>query len=198
MNGFDKDLRRFYEGISLSSEKLAELKQVQQPVKETARVRTAWMASRWGYAAMTAMLLITALSVLTSYTIYQRYTVSDVLSEIALNHSKPYKADAVVNAYPALRASLSKVDFALSIPSAIQQRFDLAAARYCSLSTQKAVHFKIKDKESGAGYSLFVAPVDDKLRRVPGQASLLKASVEGQRYWANQSLFYALIPNEPI
>jgi len=174
------------------------LRKIAKPIEKKPRVGVAWMTSRWGYAAMASMLLITAFSVLTSYNLYRHYTVSDVLSEIALNHSKPYKADAVMSEYPALNATLSKVDFKLNIPSGIQQRFDLAAARYCSLSKQMAVHFKLKDKESGTGYSLFVAPLDDSLRRVPQQASLLETSVEGQRYWTNQSLFYALIPNESI
>lgn len=112
------------------------------------------------------------------------------LREVAMNHTTRLEPEFLGGSLAKLDNSMHQLPFTLVLPKSMAGEYELAGARYCSLSGVLAAHVKLQDKQSGQSMSLFVTSNAAELEDIqPQQQSIDGVEVD---LWREGGLFYAL------
>lgn len=117
-----------------------------------------------------------------------------VLQEASLNHLSKLELEFNTDQLATLAASMSKLDFTLSLPHSLAARVnsgvELLGGRYCTIAGQLAAHVKFKSSD-GELLSLFMTADDASLATIGDTSQRLNKRVEIST-WREESMVYVL------
>jgi hypothetical protein len=162
MNPIDDAIRVHYQAQALSPERLAEIQARARRKRRNARM------PGWRGVAMVAAAVLLILPWL-----YLQQGPHDltgqVFAEIAMNHGKRLGLEVVSSDYTTIQSDLDRLDFMIVPPPGVAERFDLRGARYCSIQGVLAVQLRLRQHDTGAFHTLYVAPLTPELATIGRQ-----------------------------
>lgn len=203
MNDQDQRLVEYYQNLSMSPEKMDQLRQVtkdaeakdERPNKVSLAISAfrnlVWPVKRWGSWAGAGLVcgLVLSQSIWMYSSVSQNERTEHTLREVTLNHTTRLEPEFRGGSLAMLDDSMHQLPFSLVLPKSIASKYELIGSRYCSLSGVLAAHVKLHNKQSGKPMSLFVATNADELEEIRSQQTNLEG-IEVQ-FWREGGLFYA-------
>lgn len=189
----DDQLRAYYEAQRLDDETLRVLKETID-ASPRSRLRRPMplrrQAVRWMAAAV--VLCALAIALLVGREDAPRW-VYGVAEEIALNHNKRLDSEYAAADFPALGASMSKLDFTLVRPARLERAgLHLVGGRYCSIGDAIAAQVRLLDP-AGRPATLY------QFRGSPRLSEDVVLDVDGVRVtlWYEAGLLMGLAQSAP-
>ncbi len=173
-NNFDKHLRRHYSDQSLAPEVMQRLLEMQSIQANVSSNRFDAIVNSFKELfigpqgvtvfALVLVLLFAPLLVLNNAGVSQQNLLSNIATEVALNHHKQLPSDFVTESYFELTTAMDKLDFSINKP--LHEKltgYQLTGARYCSLQGQIAGQLKLRH-DSGELHTLYVTRLSEKFK----------------------------------
>lgn len=109
--------------------------------------------------------------------------------EVALNHSTRMDLEFKNVSVAQLDEQMNLLPFDLSLPASITENYDIAGARYCSLSGQLAAHVKLIDRSTHRVVSVFLTKAAEELDAIKDSEKMINGV--DVRIWRNDGIMYA-------
>lgn len=181
MSDFDQIVKRYYADKKLPPERLEAILQQGSGRPGLARY--------YKWAGVAAVLLIGFFGV---HRQLEHQTLTEgVLAEIAMNHRKQLGVEVASDQYQVVQAKLDRLDFPiLPAKEGLLANYRLVGGRYCSIRGELAALLKVRDRMSGAVFTLYVTPLTEALEpMVPLEQNYDQVSI---RLWRDNGRFFAL------
>lgn len=146
----------------------------------------------WAAAAM----MVVSLSIgIHEYGTHSERTAR-TLNEAAMNHSTRFKLEFESESINEIDENMSQLQFAVALPTAFGDRFNIVGARYCTINGELAAHVKLLDKDTNKQVSLFMTRSVENLQNIKDT----RERIDGVnvKLWNESGLFYALASRSPL
>ena len=205
MNEQDQRVRDYYENLSMPQDRLDSLLNPENvsAQRSTSALRMGSLKRRlasifsvsnmhWGTWLRVGLAcgLLLMVSLWMHNTGLESERMQRTIREVAMNHTTRLEPEYRGESLAMLDNSMQQLPFALVLPKAIDDAYELIGSRYCSLGGLLAAHVRLKDSTSGKPMSLFVTSNSTELEEIRSQQTTLEGvDVE---LWREGGLFFAL------
>ena len=189
MKSVDDQVRDYYAGQALSSERASEILRLGRVQRHSRR------GNKWAALLAAAVLLAAGLWLQGAWSAHQ--LADRVAAEVAMNHRKDLGVEVATSSYTQLGADLDRLSFRLATPHNEELHdYSLVGGRYCSIQAQLAAQLKVRHNTTGREATLYVTQLTPQLATLPGaQRDNDNVQIE---IWSHDGLLYALATDLPV
>lgn len=155
--------------------------------------KVAWWQTWAPVAAAAAIVMLGA------FQLARHYDVSEfarqVAGEIAMRHNGDRPFDVETASFDGIQNELKDLGFSVSpvVKQGLLSAYEILGARYCWLEGQQGVHIRVRNRDSGALCTLYIATLEGKLAELRSMDDKVDLGANDVRMWEDSDRLFALV-----